>query len=174
MKKTITPCLLLAAAALLSLCLPASAKDDKDASASRVTVTFENPEKFTDVKDSQAGTDKGRDFYLKELRQLVEEEAARLLPAGQKLTIVFTDIDLAGDYLPSMPADQNIRVMKDIYFPRMKFTYKITDAVGAVVKEGTENISDTNYLQNIAIVGRGEELFYDKALLRDWLRRALN
>jgi len=174
MKKTITPRLLLAAAALLSLCLPASAKEANEASTSRVTVTFENPEKFTDVKDSQIGTDKGRDFYLKEIRQLVEEEAGRLLPAGQKLTITFTDIDLAGDYLPSMPSGNDIRVIKDIYIPRMKFTYTITDAVGAVVKEGTENLSDMNFMMNPSIVNRSDPLFYDKAMLRDWLRRAMN
>jgi hypothetical protein len=139
----------------------------------RATVTFENPEKFTDVKDSTTGTDKGRDYYLGEFRKLIEEEAGRWLPAGQKLTMTFTDIDLAGDYLPSMPSNRDIRVMKDIYIPRMKFSYSITDASGAVLKEGKETISDMNYLNNINIVNRGEELFYDKTLLRDWLRKTL-
>ena len=139
----------------------------------RATVNFGDSEKFTDVKDSSSGTDKGRDYYLKEIRKLIEEEANRLLPAGQKLTLTFTDIDLAGDYLPSMRTGHDIRVMKDIYPPRMKFSFQITDAAGAVVKEGAEAISDTNYLNNIGIVGRSDELYYDKTLLRDWLRRAL-
>ena len=55
----------------------------------------------------------------------------------------------------------------------MKFTYSITDAAGAVVKEGKENLSDMNYLNTPAIVGRGDELFYDKALLREGLRKTL-
>lgn len=168
MKKT-----MLAAAALLSLCFVARANDNPTASAARAVVTFENPEKFTDVKDSQTGTDKGRDHYLKEIRVLIEEEASHLLPAGRTLTLTFTDIDLAGDYLPSMPSGRDVRVMKDIYMPRMKFTFKITDAAGAVVKEGSENLTDMNYLQTAGIVNRGEPLFYDKAMLRDWLRRAL-
>jgi hypothetical protein len=171
--KTITPRSLLVAAALLSLGLGARAADNPAAASSRAIVNFENPEKFTDVKDSQTGSDKGRDYYLKEIRLLVEEEAAKLLPEGKKLTITFTDIDLAGDYLPSMPSGQDIRVIKDIYFPRMKFTYTITDASGAVVKEGTENLSDMNFMMNPGILNRGEPLFYDKAMLRDWLRRTL-
>ena len=173
MKKIITPRFLFAAAALLSLCLAGRATDDQAAASSRVVVNFQNPENFTDVKDSQAGTDKGRDFYLKEIRQLVEEEAPRLLPEGQKLTLTFTDIDLAGDYLPSMPSGNDIRVIKDIYIPRMKLNYTITDEAGAGVKEGAETISDMNFMMNPGILNRGEPLFYDKALLRDWLRRTL-
>ncbi len=170
MKTTLPVRALFAAAALLALGQPLrSAAADQP----RATVTFENPEKFTDVKDSQTGTDKGRDHYLNELRKLVVEEADRLLPAGRKLSMNFTDIDLAGDYLPSMPANRDIRVMKDIYIPRMKFSYTITDDSGAVVKEGQETLSDMNYLNTMRLIGRGEELFYDKEMLRDWLRKAL-
>lgn len=162
--------LLFAAAAVLILGLPmrALAADEL-----RATVTFEHPEKFTDVKDSISGTDKGRDHYLKQIRQLVEEQAAALLPAGQKLAITFTDIDLAGDYLPAMPSNQDIRVMKDVYPPRMKFTYSITDEAGAVVKEGQESLSDMNYLNAVGMIGRSDPLYHDKTLLRDWLRREL-
>ena len=55
----------------------------------------------------------------------------------------------------------------------MKFTYTITDASGAVVKEGTESLSDMNFMQTANIVNRSDELFHDKAMLRDWLRRSL-
>lgn len=166
--KTTIPRFLIAATALLILGQPVRSLA---ADEPRATVKFESPEKFTDVKDSISGTDKGRDFYLKEISRLIEEQAQRL-PAGQKLTVVFTDIDLAGDYLPSMPMNHDIRVMKDIYPPRMKFTYTITDASGAVVKEGKESLSDMNYLQTVGI-SRGDTLFYDKALLRDWLRKTV-
>ncbi len=167
--KTPTSRLLLAASLLLALGLPARAFAADEA---RAAVTFDHPEKFTDLKDSISGTDKGRDYYLKIIRTLVEEEANHLLPAGQKLAITFTDIDLAGDYLPSMPANRDIRVMKDVYPPRMKFTFQITDASGAVVKEGEERLSDMNYLQTPGL-NRSDELFYDRAMLRDWLRKSL-
>ncbi len=162
--------MLIATTALFAIGLTPHAKQ---AEQSRATVTFENPEKFTDIKDSSTGTDKGRDYYLKLIRTRVEEVANQVLPAGQKLEMTFTDIDLAGDYLPAMASGHDIRVMKDIYMPRMKFTFKITDASGAVVKEGTENIHDSNYLNTIGVVGRNDPLFYDLSMLSDWLRRAL-
>ena len=56
---------------------------------------------------------------------------------------------------------------------RMKLAYTVTDASGAVVKEGKENLSDMNFMMNPGILNRGEPLFYDKAMLRDWLRRTL-
>ncbi len=171
MKKILTPHILFAAAAISALGLPVSASAADEA---RAVVTFQDPEKFTDIKDTASGTDKGREFYLKELRTLVEKQADVLLPEGQKLEMTFTDIDLAGDYLPMMASGHDVRVMKDIYRPAMKFSYKITDASGAVVKEGTENISDINYLNTIGtLVGRGEALYYDKGLLLDWLRKTL-
>lgn len=160
---------LLAAAVALSLGLSSSALA---ADQSRATVTFQNPEKFTDVKDSMAGSDKGRDHYLDIIRRLVEDEAKSLLPAGQKLAITFTDIDMAGDYLPSMPSGHDVRVIKDIYAPRMKFSYVVTDATGAVVKQGQENLTDLAFMQTPGI-NRSDELFYEKALLRGWLRHAL-
>ena len=170
MNTPITLRFLFAAATLFALGQTARAQD---AAPGNATVTFENPEKFTDVKDSISGTDKGRDYYLKLIRTTVEEQAKALLPAGQKLAITFTDIDLAGDYLPSMAANQDIRVIKDIYMPRMKFTYAITDATGAVVKEGKENLSDMTFMQNLNIAGRNDPLFYDLTMLRDWLRKTL-
>lgn len=162
-------CSLLAAITLCSLGLAEPATGTKESCA---TVVFQNPENYTDVKDSMVGTEKGRDHYLSLLRKVVEEEAGRLLPAGQKLTMTFTDIDLAGDYLPSMPAAADVRVIKDIYVPRMKFSYAVTDATGAVVKEGEENLVDHSFLLPYHI-DRSDELVYDKSMLREWLRKTL-
>lgn len=167
--KTIVSRFLIAAAALFALGQPVRSAAADEA---RVTVKFVNPEKFTDIKDSFMGTEKGRDYYLKELRALIEAQAGRELPAGQKLAVTFTDIDLAGDYLPSMSSGHDVRVMKDVYPPRLKFSYVVTDAAGAVVKEGQENLTDLNYLQTPGI-DRNDTLFFEKALLRNWLSRTL-
>ena len=166
--KTIIPRCLIAAAALLVLGQPVRSLAADEA---RATVNFENPEKFSDLKDSMTGTDKGREYYLKEIRKLIEEQAQRL-PVGQKLTITFTDIDMAGDYLPAMASGHDVRVVKDIYPPRMKFTYRITDAADAVVNEGQENLTDLDFMHTPGL-DRNDTLFYEKALLRDWLRGVL-
>ncbi|HRE80261.1 MAG TPA: DUF3016 domain-containing protein [Opitutaceae bacterium] len=161
---------------LLTLSLAGSAAlfaADKQTSSSRVEVTFTEPEKFTDVKDSSFGSDKGRDATLEEFRDFITKRAEKLLPDGQKLSVNFTDIDLAGDYEPWRgPRGDDIRIVKDIYPPRLKFSYKITDAAGAVIKEEKKEISDLSFQMRLTI-DRQDPLRYEKDLLSDWMKKDL-
>lgn len=163
--KTSYPRLLLAAVLASSSAYAA----DADKPASNVTVTFNESEKFTDARSSFGGsTDQG---YLADLSQHIQKTAAKRLAAGQKLEIVITDVDLAGDFLPGRPNTQDIRIIKEIYIPRVKFSFKLLDADGKVVKEGERKLSDLNFMMNANIIGRNEPLFYDKALLSDWINK---
>jgi len=138
----------------------------------RVEVLFDHPGKFTDVRDSQLGSDKGRDAYLEELKDYLQERAAHLLVEGQTLTVAFTDVDLAGEFEPWRgPNYGDIRVIKDIYPPRLNFTYKVVDASGALVKEGQEKLRDTAFQSSTNPFNSQESLHYEKALLDNWLRR---
>lgn len=142
---------------------------DKKVPTSRVEVNFTDPENFTDVKDSSFGTEKGREAVLSEIREYITKRANKLLPAGQKLTITFSDIDLAGEYEPWRgPRADDIRIVKDIYPPRFKFTYKVTDAAGAVVKEGQENLFDLAFTMRLTI-DRQDPLRYEKDILNEWM-----
>ena len=50
----------------------------------------------------------------------VVKRANEVLPAGQTLTVTFTDIDLAGDFEPWRGGQaMDIRIVKDVYPPRM-------------------------------------------------------
>jgi len=40
-----------------------------------------------------------------------------------------------------------------------------------VMKEGERKLSDMIYQQSMQIVGRNEALFYDKQLLKEWVRK---
>jgi hypothetical protein len=136
----------------------------------RTEVIFDHPEKFADVKDSEFGTDKGRDAILDQIREFIVERAEKILPAGQKLVITFTDIDLAGDFEPWRGAQfSDIRIVKSIYPPRFNFTYKVTDAAGKVVKEGKEKLIDLAFDMRLTI-DRQDPLRYEKDILMDWLR----
>jgi hypothetical protein len=142
---------------------------DADKSASNVTVTFNESEKFTDARSSFGGsTDEG---YLAELSKHLQRTAAKHLAAGQKLEITINDIDLAGDFLPGRPNTQDVRVIKEIYIPRVKLSFKLIDADGKVIKEGDRKLSDLNFMMNANIIGRNESLFHDKALLSDWINK---
>jgi hypothetical protein len=137
----------------------------------RVEVQFLEPTKFTDVRGT-LNDDGDRNGYLDQLRNHINTIAPEYVAAGQKLQITFTDIDLAGDFPPGRTANANdIRVMKPIYPPRMAFAYRLTDASGAVVKEGKADLTDPNYMTTGALTERGDPLRYDKALVSDWFRK---
>lgn len=147
---------------------------EQPAPNSRVQVNFFEPEKFTDINSSSLGTERDTAYQTRLIRDYVVQQASRKLPAGQKLEITFTDIDLAGAYEPwrGSPLSE-VRIVKEIYPPRMDFTFRITDAAGAVVKEGKRSISDLNFLMKIPTAFRDDPLRHEKTLLDDWLSSEL-
>ena len=89
----------------------------------RTEVIFDHPDKFADVRDASLPSDKGRDAILATIREFLVRRTESLVPPGDKLTITFTDIHLAGDYEPWRGSEYDaIRIVKPIYPPAFKFT----------------------------------------------------
>lgn len=137
----------------------------------QVTVTYVAPEKFSDVRDDMTGTDRDRDRVLDEIRTHFESMARNYLAAGQTLEIQVTDVDLAGDFEPwhGINFDQ-IRILKEIYPPRMNLEFRLLDAQGRVVSEGKRRLQNLGYLMSIGMTGQ-DRLRHDKDLIRDWMRQ---
>ena len=86
-----------------------------------------------------------------------------------KLTIVFTDIDLAGDFEPWRgPEWSNVRIVKSIYPPRFCFTWQVMDLAGKVVKKGSEDIRDLAFDMRVTL-DRNDPLHIEKDVLKDWM-----
>lgn len=142
----------------------------KDKPAPRTEVTFSEPEKFTDAADGPRGTDSGRDQNLEELRNYIVEHAQRYVAEGQKLSVTITDVDLAGEVEPwRNPSGSDIRFVKPIYSPKIDLTFRLTDASGAVVKEGKRQLRDMSFDMKLR-VDRNDPRVYEKGLLDDWIR----
>jgi hypothetical protein len=136
----------------------------------RMQVNFFEPEKYTDVKMSQMGDDRDRDDILGRIRDYLIEQARHYVPLGQTLEITFTDIDMAGDFEPWRgPQFQDIRIVKDLYPPRMTLTFRLTDAEGNVLKQGKRELRDMSFLLKLSI-DRNDTLRHEKGMLEDWLR----
>lgn len=134
------------------------------------TVEFFEPEKFTDVRDSYQG-DASRTTYLEQIRDHLLEQAKYFVPDGHTLAVTFTDIDMAGDFEPWLgPRWSDIRIVKDIYPPRINLAFRLTDADGNVVKEGRRELRDLAFLMKITMAFRDDSVRHEKALLDDWLR----
>ncbi len=146
---------------------------EKKATDNRVTVTYAEPEKFTDFNSSGFGSATESDLkYLTEyFADHIEEVAKRYLTAGEHLEVAFSDIDLAGRFEPEHgPNLQNVRIFRDITFPRMKFTFRLLGSDGQVLAEGERKLINMNYNMDIRPPMGDTEFRHDKALLTDWLR----
>jgi len=136
-----------------------------------VEVIFQHPEKYMDVRDAFVGTEKGRDAILTQLQDYLIRETMTRVPDGQKLTITFTDIDLAGDYEPWHGGQMmDARVVKEIYPPKMDLEFKLIGADGKVIKEGKRQLRDLIFMAK-PYINRDDALHYEKALLEDWLHK---
>lgn len=136
----------------------------------RAEVNFFEPKKFTDVKDTSNG-DYERTTYLDQIRDHLLEQAKYFVPEGHLLSVTFTDIDMAGDFEPWRgPRFDDIRIVKDIYPPRLVFSFRLTDAEGNVVKEGKRDLRDLAFLMKITMAFRDDSVRHEKAMLDDWLR----
>ncbi len=86
--------------------------------------------------------------------------------------MTFEDIKLAGDYEPwHSPQAQDIRYMKDIYPPRATLNYKLTDASGRTIKEGSSKLLDMAFMERSTPATETDPLRFDKRMLDDWLRK---
>lgn len=174
MKQNILPLVLSVALSLLPFSVSAASKPKAaDETPSRIEVLFEKPENFTDAKDSQMGTEKGRDAILSDLRSFIQDRAVGIIPAGAKLKMTFTEVDLAGDYEPWRSAStMDVRIVKDIYPPRFDFSYQLIDANGTVLKEGKEQLRDLSFMMRL-VIDRSDPLRFEKDMLVDWMRSNL-
>ncbi|HXB01566.1 MAG TPA: DUF3016 domain-containing protein [Opitutaceae bacterium] len=153
----------------LIACGAVRADDTKSTPAPRVDVVYVNPEKFTDLRDSYADTGRFRDEYLGDLKEHIEKKANKYIPEGQHLALRITDVKMAGDFEPQRgPRFEDVRIIRDIYPPRINLEFKLTDASGKVLKEGVRKISDINFLATINPYFPDDTLRYEKKLLDDW------
>ncbi len=133
-------------------------------------VIFLEPKKFTDVKDRDMG-DYERTTYLDSLRDHLLQQAKYFVPAGHRLSVTFTDIDMAGDFEPWRgPWFSDVRIVKDLYPPRLELSFKLTDAAGNIVKQGKRERRDLAFLMKITMAFRDDPMRHEKGLVDDWLR----
>jgi hypothetical protein len=136
----------------------------------RADVAFFEPQKFTDVRDSYMG-DPDRTTYLEQIRDHLLEQAKYYVPDNHHLSVTFTDIDMAGDFEPWRgPRWDDVRIVKDIYPPRVQLSFRLTDAAGNVVKEGKRDLRDLAFMMKINMSFRDDPVRHEKGLIDDWLR----
>ncbi|MBM7073240.1 DUF3016 domain-containing protein [Shewanella sp. 202IG2-18] len=133
-----------------------------------VSVIWQSPDHYRDIKSSGELQSRFQARLFKDLTKSLSKEAKKVLKSKQKLQMIVTDVDLAGDVRPSFGAGaSDLRVVKDVYPPRFKFTYKVTQE-GKVLATGKENISDLGFLDRIQ-PAFDRPFKYETHLLNSWM-----
>jgi Protein of unknown function (DUF3016) len=129
-----------------------------------VMVTFINPEHYTDA--GRHGRDTERN--LRTLQSDLENLGARCLAVGETLDIQVLDVDLAGREEWWHRTGGDLRVMRDITWPRLVLHYVQRDATGAELRQDHERVLDMNYLWRSAYVRfDSRPLPYERVMLHD-------
>jgi len=133
-----------------------------------VSVGFVEPKRYTDV--GLYGDESERN--LRALERHFKAQGERCLQGNESLELKVFDVDLAGRDEWWHRGTYDLRVMRDITWPRLDLAYVWRDASGKILDEGREQVSDMNYLWRSAFVRNDTDyLPYEKAMLRDWFGR---
>ena len=166
MKSSSLPRLLcIACLALASLMAQAATPPDN------VNVRYKDPQHFTEAKRSFGMHAIDADAYLKPLQAYIAQRASRILTPGQRLDIEVTDVDRAGEYEPWRgPRYDDVRIVKDIYPPRIDLDFTLYGADGKVLREGSRKLRDPAFLSRNMAADQ-DPLRYEKSLVDLWLRQ---
>lgn len=142
-------------------------------SPENVHVRYKDPQHFTEAKRSFGMHLIRADAYLEPLKTYIAERAARVLAPGQRLDIEVTDVDRAGEYEPWRGPDfDDVRIIKDIYPPRIDLDFTLYDADGKVLDKGSRKLRDAAFLGNSSAASQ-DPLRYEKSLIDRWLRKGI-
>jgi hypothetical protein len=138
------------------------------------TVTWSNPEAYKDVMSSNGSQEEFMASTFHELETSIQEMASSL-PDGQKLEMVITDVDLAGDVklTGARAQHQDVRVVKDIYPARISFSYRLLDSSGKTLKEGNEKLKSRSTSASTMRTSSNGPLEIEKRMLKSWFKRSI-
>lgn len=139
--------------------------------AGEAKVTWQEPEKFTDIRPGNETREGFQDRVFKEFA-LMFSDLAKKLPDGYQLDITVTDLDLAGEVnaAHAMRA-RDIRIIKELYWPRITFSYTLKDASNVLVASGKEELKDMNFMSRVGIQTGNSSFNYEETMIRDWFNK---
>jgi hypothetical protein len=133
--------------------------------AATVEVTWTEPDSYRDVFSAQENRKSFRARTFAALDKHFNKLAAQL-PAEQRLKINVLDVDLAGD--TRFGGINRIRMVKELYFPRIKFSYQLTNADGGELNRAEVNLKDMGFMSGSRLRYRNDSLGYEKRMLDVW------
>ena len=133
--------------------------------AASVEIKWTDPDKYRDIHQ---GTD-GRESFRKNLFSNLDKHFTKLasqLPEGQILKVEVTDIDLAGTTFHG--GMNQVRVIKDMYPPRINFSFELIDADKTQLLKDDVKLKNLNFMMRRSLKYRNSTLSYEKEMIDKW------
>jgi Protein of unknown function (DUF3016) len=138
------------------------------AEAADVTIQYVHPERFTDFSIHGRDYRWSASYFTSQIGQDLGARLKRRFP-GSKLTLRFTDIDLAGARASRRGRD--VRVVRGEIEPaRMSFDFLLQDSTGRTLANGSTRLTDTSSRSLHSRPSSSQSLYYEKRMLERWLR----
>jgi hypothetical protein len=134
--------------------------------AAAVTVTYGDPDRFTDAGDRNTDPRK----VMQVLQKHLVERGERTLPPGTNLSIEVLDLDRAGRPRRNLPTEIRIVSGKGD-MPCIDLHYSI-ESGGKAVRSERERVCDPDFLRPLEFrYNEHDPLVYEKRMLDDWMQR---
>jgi hypothetical protein len=134
-----------------------------------VDVQYVQPSKFTDFDIYGRGPQWSASYFAGQISDDLTPAVERKVSGG-RLTLRFSDIDLAGHYHSRGGSSARI-VRGEIRPARMSFAFVLQDSSGRTLTSGSTRISDNSSPSSLAHhPKRSGVLYYEKRMLERWLR----
>lgn len=138
--------------------------------AGEAKLTWQEPDQYTDIREGNESRDAFREKLFSDF-ELIFADLAKRLPEGTLLEVTVTDLDLAGEVnFMHRLAWRDIRVLKDIYFPRMSISYTLKDRDQRLLLSGREDIKDMGFLSSWGRFGM-TRFSFEERMLRSWFKK---
>jgi len=180
MRSRLLPFPALVALGLLAACASTGPMRVTDADQPRsagegtpVLVHWEDPATFTEIRRSPNRRQATQGDWVARMGTYVSERIARALPAGERADVEILDIERAGEleWWGAGGMNDDVRVMRPIYPPRMRVQFRRYGSDGQVVAEGERTITDLTYLDGPQPVSSSDPLRYEKRMVDRWVQR---
>ena len=137
-----------------------------------VHVAWGDPSRFSELTSTGNRYAAAQGDWLPKLAAYLRTQAEKQLAPGHRLELTIVDIKRAGQYEPWHGIErQDVRIIRDIYPPRMTVKFRELDANGQVVAEGERKLTDPGFLASGGMLNDTDPLRYEKRMIDSWIRR---
>jgi hypothetical protein len=130
-----------------------------------VTVTYGDPDRFTDVSDRNSDPRK----IMQVLSTFLQKLGDKTLPKGTDVKIEVLDLDRAGRPRMNLPTETRVMTGK-ADMPCIDLKYSL-ESGGQVIKSERERVCDADYLRPLPFkTNENDPLAYEKRMLEEWFK----